>query len=81
MGNNFVQDKLTIVTGLCLIALIVILKNVVLVPADALTRDVIIYIIIYTGFSMTAPKKINLLHSTIAIVLITAAIIGVNALL
>jgi hypothetical protein len=49
IGRNG-QASVAITTGLCLIALTVILKNVLLVPADTLNRDIILYIIIYCGF-------------------------------
>ena len=39
--------------GACLLLLTVILKNVLLVPAQQLTSDMILYIIIYLGFIVT----------------------------
>ena len=76
-----------LVAGICLLALVVILKNVLQVPAERLTGDMILYIILYMGFIVTYP-----LHGPGAesaqraavwsgiIVLITLGIIGVNAL-
>ncbi len=42
-----------ITASLCLIALTVVLKNVILVPAAELNRDIVLYIIIYSGFIMS----------------------------
>ncbi len=71
--------KISLVTAACLIALVAVLKNVIMVPAERLSSDVIIYIIIYMGFSMMKPK--NLLYGSIAIIAATAAIIGFYAFL
>jgi hypothetical protein len=85
--NN--QTIVSIVTGICLLALVVILKNVLLIPAEILSRDIIIYIIIYTGFitSLSAKDTVKksfkydtpLFWSTL-IILITLAIITVYSL-
>ncbi|MDD1661001.1 MAG: hypothetical protein LUQ49_00895 [Methanomicrobiales archaeon] len=42
--------KVGIVTALCLMGLLIILKNVLGIPAEILSRDMIIYIIVYFGF-------------------------------
>jgi hypothetical protein len=39
-----------IVAGICMMGLIVILKNVLSISADILTRDMIVYVIVYFGF-------------------------------
>ena len=39
-----------IVAGICMMGLIVVLKNVLLVSAEVLSRDMIIYVIVYFGF-------------------------------
>ena len=39
-----------IVAGICMMGLIVILKNVLSISADVLTRDMIVYVIVYFGF-------------------------------
>jgi len=41
--------------GLCLILLAMVLKNILLVPAQQLSSDMILFIIIYTGFIVTFP--------------------------
>jgi len=57
------KTKVSIVTAACLIGLVVILKNVLNVPADILSRDIILWIIIYSGFTIVlisqeeAPRK------------------------
>lgn len=83
------QTIVSIVTGICLIGLVTVLKTILMIPADVLSRDVIIHIIIYIGFitSLSAKKKTakRFKHDTplfwsILIVLITLAIIAVYAL-
>jgi hypothetical protein len=44
------QTKVASVAAVCLMALAVVLKNVLHVPAAALSRDMIVFIIIYSGF-------------------------------
>jgi hypothetical protein len=82
------QIKVALVSALCLIALVVILKNVLHVAADVLSQDIIIYIIVYSGFTIshlsvknagekgwgTRPLFWNLLviFMTVAIVLVYA---------
>jgi hypothetical protein len=44
------KAKVAVVTAACLIGLTVVLKNVLNIPADVLSRDIIVYIIIYLGF-------------------------------
>lgn len=45
--------------GFCLVLLAMILKNVLYVPAAQLTSDMILYIIIYTGFIVSYPLADN----------------------
>jgi hypothetical protein len=66
--------KIQLVSGVCLISLVVILKNLIMVPATTLATDVIVYIAIYGGFVLLKPKDVN--HSAALLVLITAAIIS-----
>jgi len=44
------KAKVAVVSAACLIGLVIILKNVLNISADVLSRDIIIYIIIYIGF-------------------------------
>jgi len=83
------KDKVSIVAGICLFGLVVVLKNVLLVPADILSRDILVYIIIYwafTIFSLPAKeegkksKYDNPLYWSLFIILITLAIIVVYAM-
>ncbi len=68
-----------VVTGLCLIALVVILKNVLNVPAEILSRDVIIYIAGYSGMAIFAKEDKTKVWSAV-VILTTAAIIAFYAL-
>ncbi|GAI24464.1 unnamed protein product [marine sediment metagenome] len=83
------QTIVSIVTGICLIGLVVVLKTILMISAEVLSRDIIIYIIIYVGFitSLSAKNKTakrfkydTPLFWSILIVLITLAIIAVYAL-
>jgi hypothetical protein len=82
------------VAGICMMGLIVVLKNVLSISADVLSRDMIIYVIVYFGFitavnfteevptGQDAPKKTSdnpWVWSAIAVV-VTIAIIAVYAL-
>jgi hypothetical protein len=83
------KDKVSIVAGICLFGLVVVLKNVLLVPADILSRDILVYIIIYwafTVFSLPAKEEVkkskydNPLYWSLLIILITLTIIAVYAM-
>jgi len=83
------QTKVSIVAGVCLFSLVAVLKNVVHVPGEILSRDVLMYIIIYSAFGIAYPAKSeeatrsrldNPLYWGLLIVLITLAIIGVYAI-
>jgi hypothetical protein len=83
------KDKISIVAGICLFGLVVVLKNVLLVPADILSRDIIVYIVIYwafTVFPQSEKEEENKsrydkpLYWSILIILITFAIIAVYAM-
>ncbi len=47
------KAKVAVVIAACLIALVIVLKNVLLIPADVLSQDVIWYIIVYGVFFVT----------------------------
>ncbi len=51
------SDKVSIVAGISLLGLVVVLKNVLHVPADILSRDIIVYIIIYWTFTSSSAFK------------------------
>ncbi len=83
------SDKVSIVAGISLLGLVVVLKNVLHVPADILSRDIIVYIIIYWAFTFSSlpskenPKKSkydNPFYWSVLIILITIAIIAVYAM-
>jgi hypothetical protein len=44
------KAKVGIVAAVCLMGLVVVLKNVLSVPVEVLSRDMIIYITVYFGF-------------------------------
>jgi len=83
------KDKVSIVAGICLFSLVVVLKNILLVPADIISRDIIVYIIIYWAFTVFPQhtkeevKKSRYdkpLYWNLLIILITLAIIAVYAM-
>ena len=83
------QIKVSIVAGVCLLGLVAVLKNIVHVPGEILSRDVLLYIIIYWAFGFAYPaqseeaKKSRLhnpLYWGLLIILVTLAIIGVYAI-
>ena len=83
------KDKVSIVAGICLFGLVVVLKNVLLIPADILSRDILVYIIIYwafTVFSLPAKEEMKKskydkpLYWSLFIIFITLAIIMVYAM-
>jgi predicted membrane-bound dolichyl-phosphate-mannose-protein mannosyltransferase len=84
--NN--QVIVAIVTGVCLIGLIAILKNILLISSETLSSHVIIYIIVYIGFTtsyLAIDKTTKSFYNTplfwsIIIVITTLAIIAVYAL-
>ncbi len=47
------KAKVAVVIAACLIGLVIVLKNVLLVPADVLSQDVIWLIILYGVFFVT----------------------------
>ncbi len=51
------EVKVASVSALCLMALVVLLKNVVHVSASVLSHDIIIYIVIYSFFWMLAGNR------------------------
>jgi hypothetical protein len=82
-----------IVAAICMMGLIIVLKNVLSISAEVLSRDMIVYVIVYFGFitavnfteenpsGLDAPKKASdnpWLWSAIAVV-VTLAIIAVYA--
>jgi len=46
------ETKIASVSAFCILALAVALKNVLHVPAEQLSRDMILFIIVYSGFWM-----------------------------
>ncbi len=88
MQNLSDQTKMSFVTGACLLGLVVALKNVVHVPAEVISRDVVLYIIVYWTLGMYPGSRAAASRSRfdrplvwgLLLVLMTAAIICVYAL-
>lgn len=51
------EHKVSIVAGVCLFTLVAVLKNVLFVPSDILSRDILVYIVIYWAFTFFPLKK------------------------
>lgn len=84
------QQQVILTASICMIALTIILKNILFVPTDILIRDVMVFIIVYSGFLIFAFKidgnnkksgRITPLVWDILIVLITVAIVAVYVLM
>jgi hypothetical protein len=82
------EVKVASVSAICLLSLVVVLKNVLDVSATVLSRDLIIFIIVYSGFWMipalnAAREKRSRFERPLfwglMIVAVTAAIIAVYA--
>ena len=83
------KSKVLIVSQLCLLALIIALKNVLHVPVETLTSDVVLYIIIYSMFGVLFPDHLDATARSrlnnpwfyyLLIVMVTAAIVALYAL-
>jgi hypothetical protein len=82
------HTPVALMAGACLLGLVAVLKNVVHVPADVLSRDVTLYIILYCALAVSpglpAVANRSRLDRPIAwgalFVLITVAIISLYAL-
>lgn len=82
------QTKVASVSALCLMTLAIVLKNVLHVPAAELSRNMIVFIVVYSGFWLLPAiearreKKSRFetpLFWSLLIVALTVAIIGVHA--
>jgi hypothetical protein len=82
------EVKIASVSALCLMALVVLLKNVVQVSDSVLSHDIIIYVVIYSFFWMLpaiyfkGEKNSRFekpLFLSLVIVVMTAAIVAVYA--
>lgn len=79
------QTSIPIISAACLLFLVVVLKNVLNVPAETLSSDMIVYIFIYSVFWILPSLKEELKYEEakywyLAIIITTLAIIGVYAL-
>lgn len=81
------RTKVSVVSAVCLLGLVIVLKNVLNVPAETLSRDVVFYILIYSVFGILypgqlkspGPSLIRPLYWSLAIVVLTLAIVLLNA--
>ncbi len=83
------QTKVSTVAASCLLAVVVVLKDIFRVPAEVLAREVIFYIIAYSTFSILysarnaeakASRRDNPRYWIAVIVLTTLAIIALHIL-
>jgi len=79
------QTKIATLSAICLLGLTIVLKNIIHVPAEVLSRDIVLYIIIFSLFGIVFPsvEKKNYckpIYWYITILMVTAAIITVYAL-
>ena len=83
------SEKVSIVAGISLLGLVVVLKNVLHISPDILSRDIIIYIIIYWSFTFSSlrskentkcSKYDRPFYWSLLIIFITIAIIAVYAI-
>jgi hypothetical protein len=77
--------KISIVASVSLLVLVITLKNILNVPAETLSGDIILYIIIYSLFGVfpslnEEQKSDNAKYWYLTIIITTLAIIGVYAL-
>ncbi|MFA4824673.1 MAG: hypothetical protein WC593_05895 [Methanoregula sp.] len=61
LGDGRIRFALT--AGACLVALVIVLKNIIHIPESRLLPDIVVYIGIYTGFSLVYPVAIHERHS------------------
>jgi hypothetical protein len=61
LGDGRIRFALT--AGACLLALVIVLKNILYVPESRLLPDILIYTGVYTGFSLVYPVAIHEHHS------------------
>ena len=83
------QQQVILVASACVIALTIALKNILMVPAEILTRDIAIYSILYLGFLVFAFRPggnyersgtVSPLAWDVLVVIITLTILLVYAL-
>ena len=64
-GHSLMDGRIrfALTAGACLFALVIVLKNILNVPESRLLPDIVVYIGIYTGFSLVYPVTIHERHS------------------
>lgn len=61
LGDGRIRFALT--AAACLFALVIVLKNILNIPESRFLPDILIYIGVYTGFSLMYPVAIHERHS------------------
>jgi hypothetical protein len=51
------KTKVYIVSTVCLLGLVVILKNLLRIPAEVLSRDIVLFILVFSTFSVLYPES------------------------
>jgi hypothetical protein len=83
------QNHVAVTASICLVALVVAMKNILVLAPDVLARDTMLYSIIYLGFltmavpnlhTASAPQESSPVFWDLLIVGITLAVIAVYAL-
>jgi hypothetical protein len=64
-GHSLMDGRIrfALTAGACLFALVIVLKNILTVPESRLFSDIVVYIGIYTGFSLMYSVTIHERHS------------------
>lgn len=62
LGNRF---RVSVVAAVCLLSLVVALKNIIAVPTLVLTRDIVIYIMFYSCFAFLCPDISSVTHPSL----------------
>jgi cation transport ATPase len=55
LTGKYRRIAVPVTAAACLLALTIVLKNILLMPADQLNRDIVLYIILYFGFIVSYP--------------------------
>ncbi len=79
----------SLVSAACLLGLVIVLKNILLVPVQILTQNIVLFIMFYAVYGVLCPntstEKKNTWHANplywdLLVILVTVAIIAVYAI-
>jgi hypothetical protein len=78
------QTSISIVSAACLLLLVIVLKNILNIPAETLSRDIILYIFSYSLFGVLPSLKEEVKYKEarywfLTIIITTLGIIGLYA--